>query len=243
MLPFPGSVTVTCTADSAPARDVRAARAARRVGAASGEIKIERTPTFAGHRRLPVPEPLDPGHAEVERQRRGQGREGRRPAPGLPRPCDEVPDHGHARATPTRSRTATAPPPNPVDPTHARGGRERSSSARTTTPGIKAKATYREYPARDGLRRGPRGCRAASSASDADDRAGDGRRRGLRRAGAEARRRARATPASRSATRRTSATASSTRSTSTSRPRPAGTPTRRSSSSGKLPQAGLARHA
>ena len=144
VLPFPGTVTVTCIGRQPPARDVRAQGSARRVGDRQRRDQGRAHADVPGHGGLPVPEPLDPGHAEVRRQRRGQGREDRRPGPGLPRPRLEVPDHGHAEQRRRRSRPDGAPRRTPSTRARSRRAR-RSSSTRTTSPGIKAKATYREY--------------------------------------------------------------------------------------------------
>ena len=149
---------------------------------ASGEIKVERTPTFAGHRGLPVPEPLDPGHAEARRQRRGQGREDRRPGS---RPTSASRHEVPITVTPEQRRRhrgrrrAAAEPGRPA--LRSRRAR-RSSSARTTSRASRPRAPTASTSSRWATTSGT-GCRAASSASTTD-RARDGRRRGLRRAGA-----------------------------------------------------------
>ena len=139
---------------------------------------------------------------------------------------------GHGR----RHRRRRPPAAQPGRPEHDRQRARASSSPRTSTPASTPRAPTARSRSRWATTRAPRLERR--QAHQPDDRAGDGRRRGLRPQRAQARRRLERRRASRSATPRTSATASCTRSTSTSRTRPAGTPTRRSSSSGRLPKPG-----
>ena len=209
-----------------PARDVRAQGQARRVGGRQRRDQGRAHADVPGHGGLPVPEPLDPDHAEVRRQRRGQGREGRRPDPGLSRAGLEVPDHGHAGQR-RRHRGRIARRAEPGRPALAREGRG-DPAQRGLLRGHQGQGHVSRVPDRDGLRRGPAGLERHQAHGRAD-RPGHGRRRGLRQAGAQARHQGRRRSALRSATRRSSATASSTRSTSTSRPRPAGTRTSASS--------------
>ena len=134
-----------------------------------------------------------------------------------------------------RSPTATAR--RPTRSTRARSRPARASSSPRTSTRASTQGLLPRAAGRDGLRRGPPRVQRRQ-ADQPDDRAGDGRRHGLRPPGAQARRRLQGRQRSRSATPRTSPTASCTRSTSTSPTRPAGTPTRRSWPPASCPKEG-----
>ena len=240
VLPFPGSVTITCTYDE---RDPTKCMPKGGNGVsvqASGELKVERTPTTLDANGCPWQNLSIADDAEADRERRGQGRQGGRLAVGLPRPEHEVPADRLPRRRRTRSPTATARRRTRSTRARSRPARA-SSSPRTSTTGINAKGSYRALQVEMGYDDGHARVQRRQ-AHQPDDRAGDGRRLGVRAPGAQGRRRLQGRRASRWATPRTSATASCTRSTSTSPTRPAGTPTRRSWSSGKLPKNGHAGH-
>ena len=205
--------------------DVRAARRARRVGPGQRRAQGRAHAHVARRQRLPVAEPLARDQAAAQRQRRGQGREGRRLAVGLSRPEHEVP--GHRRPRPGRRHRRRRPPAaEPGRPEHDHGG-ESVQLSEDFYAGINAKGSLPRAPARDGLRRGaPRVQRR--QAHQPDDGAGDGRRLATSSARRSSSASATRTSRSRWATARTSPTASCTRSTSTSPTRRAGTPTRRS---------------
>ena len=174
VLPFPGSVTVSCTYDERdPEKCVPHGGPGVSVQA-SGELKVERTPTSLDANGCPWQNLSAADQAPAERQRRGQGRQGRRLAERLPRPVDELSASPSRPTRPTTSPTATARAPNPVDPTTITGGRERPAHRgllrRHQRQGLLPRA-----PARDGLRRGPPRVQRRQ-AHQPDDRAGDGRR-------------------------------------------------------------------
>ena len=123
---------------------------------ASDELKRRAHADDARRQRLPVAEPARwPDHAEARRDRRGQGREGRRLAVRLPRPASR------STRSPSRQRQAD-------DIAGGRPRRRRTRSTRRTLSngesvqltedcyaGINAKAQLPRAPGRDGLRRGP----------------------------------------------------------------------------------------
>ena len=162
VLPFPGSVTVTCTADSRqPETCVPKGQPGVSV-LASGEIKVERTPTFLDmdgcpFQNLSIQTTLKLGaNAEAKGAKIGgqlQAYLGQRL---------EVPDHGHAGQR-RRHRGRPARRAEPAS-TRARSRRaRRSSSTRTTSRASRPRAPIASSRSRWATTRAG-GSRAASSA-------------------------------------------------------------------------------
>ena len=135
-------------------------------------------------------EPLGGHDAQARRERRGQGRDGRRLAVRLPRPPVEVPDHHVARAPWTTIADGRRTPPNPVDPRTINDG-ESVQLTEDWYAGVNAKGELPRAPGRDGLRHGHARLQRRQ-ADQPDDGARLRRRRGLRAPGAQARRRLKA---------------------------------------------------
>ena len=163
VLPFPGSVTVSCTYDE---RDPQKCVPHGGPGVsvqASGEIKVERTPTSLDANGCPWQNLSLADQAPAQRQRRGQGRQGRRLAVRLPRPVDELPGHRRRPTRPTTSPTATAR--RPTRSTRRRSRRARaSSSPRTSTRASTPRAPTARSSSRWATTKAT-ACPAASSAS------------------------------------------------------------------------------
>ena len=225
VLPFPGTVTVTCTAD-----DRRPRRACRRVSPAcrwttSGEVKVERTPTFLDmegcpFQNLSIQTTLKFGaNAEAKGAKIGGqiqaylGRASKYQITVTP---------SNADAIEAGSRNA----PNPVDPRSLAKG-EAIQLNEDYFAGLKAKATYREYQLEMGYDEGRRVSSGIKRMDTRTMRVMVGDEEFVKQAlklGVKLGDLSVSLGNSKS-----SATASSTRSTSTSRPRPAGTPTSASS--------------
>ena len=188
ILPFPGSVTVACTGDKRqPETCVPKGQPGVSVQA-SGEIKVERTPTALDYNGCPLESMSIQSDAEARRQRRGQGREDRRPDPGPRRAGHEVPDHRHAG----HGRGHRERPPQAAEPRRpalARPRREHPAQ-RGLLRRHQGQGHLQGAPGRAGLRRRPARVERRQ-AHRRQQGARDGRRRGLRQAGAEVRRQVR----------------------------------------------------
>ena len=188
ILPFPGSVTVACTGDKRqPETCVPKGQPGVSVQA-SGEIKVERTPTALDYNGCPLESMSIQSDAEVPRERRGQGREDRRPDPGPRRAGHEVPDHRHAG----HGRGHRERPPQAAEPRRpalARPRREHPAQ-RGLLRRHQGQGHLQGAPGRARLRRRPAGVQRRP-AHRCQQGARDGRRRGLRQAGAEVRRQVR----------------------------------------------------
>ena len=154
VLPFPGTVTVTCTADSRqPETCVPKGQPGVSV-IASGEIKVERTPTFLDmegcpFQNLSIQTTLKFGaNAEAKGAKIG-GQIQAYLGQALTYQITVTPDN--ADAIEAGSRAA----PNPVDPRSLAKG-EAIQLNEDYFQGIKAKATYREYQIEMGYDEGRR---------------------------------------------------------------------------------------
>ena len=142
VLPFPGSVTVSCTYDERdPEKCVPHGGPGVSVQA-SGELKVERTPTSLDANGCPWQNLSLQTKLQLERQRGGQGRQGRRLAERLPRPVDERSRSPSRPTRPTTIADGDRPPPNPVDPTTIKAG-ESVQLSEDFYAGINAKGSYR----------------------------------------------------------------------------------------------------
>jgi hypothetical protein len=154
VLPFPGSVTVTCTADSRQPETCVPKGQPRVSVTTSGEVKLERTPTFLDmegcpFQNLSIQATLKFGaNAEAKGARIGGqvqaylGRASKYQVTVTPSDADAI-EAG--------SRNA----PNPVDPRSLAKG-EAIQLNEDYFAGIKAKATYREYQLEMGYDEGRR---------------------------------------------------------------------------------------
>jgi hypothetical protein len=154
VLPFPGSVTVTCTADSRqPETCVPKGQPGVSV-VASGEVKVERTPTFLDMEGCPftnlsIQTTLKFGaNAEAKGAKIG-GQIQAYLGQASKYQITVTPDNADAIEAGRRGA------PNPVDPRSLAKG-EAIQLNRDYFEGIKAKATYREYQVEMGYDEGTR---------------------------------------------------------------------------------------
>ena len=163
VLPFPGSVTVSCTYDE---RDPQKCVPHGGPGVsvqASGEIKVERTPTSLDANGCPWQNLSLQTKLQLSANAEAKGAKAGGSLSRLPRPVDELQRHRRRPTRPTTSPTATAR--RPTRSTRPRSRRARaSSSPRTSTRASTPRAPTARSSSRWATTRAT-ACPAASSAS------------------------------------------------------------------------------